>query len=65
MRNGEQFVSCQLLGFLPIEDPSVLWVERHRIVFVMVREVNLLFKFSVRLKIIRRLTVIFIYVLFI
>ena len=48
MRNSEQFVSRQILGFLPVEEPSVLWVERHRIVIVMVREVNLLFKFSVR-----------------
>jgi len=48
MRNGEQFVSRQALGFHPVEEPRVLWVERHRIVIVMVREVNLLFKFSVR-----------------
>ena len=48
MRNGEQFISRQALGFLPLEEPSVLWVERHRVVIVMVREVNLLFKFSVR-----------------
>jgi hypothetical protein len=48
MRNGEQFVSRQALGFHAVEEPRVLWVERHRIVFVMVREVNLLFKFSVR-----------------
>lgn len=48
MRNGEHFVSRQALGFHPVEAPRVLWVERHRIVIVMVREVNLLFKFSVR-----------------
>lgn len=65
MRNGEQFVSRQALGFLLVEEPSVLWVERHRIVVAMVREVNLLFVFSVRRKIIRTLTVIFIYLWFI
>ena len=65
MRNGEHFVSCQAFGFLPVEEPSVLWVERHCIVIVMVHEINLLFKFPVRWKIIRTLTVIFIYLWFI
>jgi hypothetical protein len=48
MRNGEQFVFREPFGFHLVEEPRILWVERHRIVIVMVREVNLLFKFSVR-----------------
>jgi hypothetical protein len=41
MRNGDNFVSSQLSGFLPVEDPCVPVIERNAIVFLMIQKFRL------------------------
>lgn len=41
MRNGDNFVSSQLSGFLPVEEPCVPVIERNAIVFFMVQKLRL------------------------
>jgi hypothetical protein len=48
VRNGDNLVTSQRDGLLPVEEPRVSVVERNAVIFFMVQELRLTFVFTVK-----------------